>query len=334
MMRLTLLTFLWLFGLVCPVVAVPGLEETWGYLDSGDRAALRPDLPLTDVAVFAASINSRGQLVDVPAVPARMPAGARRHLVVAELANFALSHFVLDPVYPLRDKLVADLVAAASPYEGVQVDFESVARLDKANYLQFLTRLKRGLGKKTLSVAVPARWKAVDDAQDYAAIAKIADRVVVMAYDEHWSTSAPGAISSVEWASKVATYALRLLGPEKAVLGLPFYGRAWAEQNPAGGYRYSGVQRLLGEAALSPGRDEGGVPNFQFTRPVNYTVWFEDAVSLDIKTSLYLQVGVRKVAFWRLGQEDPAVWAVVQKKRGVPDLADTPRYLLRQSAAN
>jgi spore germination protein YaaH len=254
--------------------------------------------------------------------------------VLALLGNTALTHFVLDPVFPLRDRLVADLVVAANPYDGVQIDFESVASYDKGNYLSFLGKLKRSLGTKTLSVAVPARWKAVDDAQDYVGVARSADRLIIMAYDEHWSTSAPGAIASVEWASKVAVYALRLLGPGKVVMGLPFYGRAWVDENPAGGYRFSGVQRLLNEAQAELERDTGGVPSFRFTRTADYTVWFEDAVSLDIKTSLYLSVGVRNIAFWRLGQEDPSMWPVIKSKRGAPSLGDTPRYLLRPVLGN
>jgi len=312
-----------------PAVSPSNLNEVWGYLDSADRGALNRDLPLTDVAVFAASINSKGQLVGVPSPFPAERSSARAHLVVAELGNTALTHFVLDPVYPLRDRLVTDIAMASKPFDGVQIDFEAVARYDKENYLQFLVRLKQALGPKILSVAVPARWKAVDDAQDYTHLARIADRLVIMAYDEHWSTSAPGAIASVEWGSKVAAYALATLGRTKTVMGLPFYGRAWGEANPAGGYRYSGVQRVLGETEATMERNAGGIPSFKFTRTLAYTMWYEDSVSLEVKANLYLGMGVANLAFWRLGQEDKSVWSVVKKKRGGPSIQDLPRYVLR-----
>jgi len=320
-----------LAGLPAPVSV--NLNEVWGYLDSGDRGALNPDLPLTDVAVFAASINSKGQLVAVPAPFSAESSSARAHLVVAELGNMALTHFVLDPVYPLRDRLVTDIAAASKPFDGVQIDFEAVARYDKENYLEFLTRLKQALGSKMLSVAVPARWKAVDDAQEYTCLARIADRLVIMAYDEHWSTSAPGAIASVTWGSKVAAYALATLGSTRTVLGLPFYGRAWGDANPAGGYRFSGVERVRGETEAQIERDAGGVPSFRFTRNIAYTMWYEDSVSLEVKASLYLGMGITKLAFWRLGQEDKTVWSVGKKKLAGPSLVDLPRYLLRLTPA-
>lgn len=300
------------------LTAQTAFREVWAYLDNNDRGALIPSLPLTDVAVFAASINSRGVLVDIPAPLGPSMTKARKHLVVAELGNTALTHFVLDPVFPLRDALVAAIAERMPQWDGVQIDFESVARVDRDDYLRFLLKLKNAIGNKVLSVAVPARWKAVDDAQDYVGIASVADRLVVMAYDEHWSTSAPGAIASVEWGSKVATYALKLLGPQKLVMGLPFYGRVWGASNPAGGYRWTGVQRLVTENAAVPERDAGGVPFFKFSKAIDYTVWFEDAVSLQIKTALYQGLGVRNIGFWRLGQEDPAVWGVLQPATAQP----------------
>ena len=61
------------------------------------------------------------------------------------------------------------------------------------------------LGKaKWFSICVPARFKLLsEDIYPYAEIANYCDRVFVMAYDEHWSTSKPGAVASVEWCRKV-----------------------------------------------------------------------------------------------------------------------------------
>ena len=38
-----------------------------------------------------------------------------------------------------------------------------------------------------------------DEAYDYEAIGRIADAVVLMAYDQHWATSAPGPIAARAW---------------------------------------------------------------------------------------------------------------------------------------
>ena len=149
-------------------------------------------------------------------------------------------HFCLDPQFRLRDDLITAIAAAAEPYDGVQIDFETVSASDSDSFYEFLSILKKKLGSKTFSVALPARTRNVGDAFDYAKISSIADRIIVMAYDEHWSGSAPGSIASLEWCRKVSAYSRSIIPPSKLVMGLPFYGRAWATANPAKAYRFFG----------------------------------------------------------------------------------------------
>jgi hypothetical protein len=208
-------------------------NEVWGYLMAADPVAARSDLPLTDIAWFAAGLSYRGTLVGVPK-PAAWPVGIRHHLVLAETGNASRIHFALDPQFGLRDRLVADLAAAAGRFDGVQIDFEAIEPGDAANFRNFLVCLKGAIGAKTLSVAVPARSRKLGDAYDYASLAGIADRVLVMAYDEHWGGGPPGSIASPGWARRVAAHACKVLGTGKLVMGVPFYGRVWADRNQAG----------------------------------------------------------------------------------------------------
>ncbi|GAB1484682.1 hypothetical protein MASR2M78_35000 [Treponema sp.] len=171
-----------------------GFSEVWAYLMNGEERFLDASQPITDVAYFGAGMNASGRLAGVPD-PARVrsiaPKVQRVHLVVAETSNLALTHFSIDPEFPLRAVLISEIAEAARLFDGVQIDFEAVLTKDAAHYQSFLFDLKAALGTKMLSVALPARWKAVGDPYDYPKIASIVDRVVVMAYDEHWSTSSP-----------------------------------------------------------------------------------------------------------------------------------------------
>jgi spore germination protein YaaH len=286
--------------------------ETWAYLGVGDEAKLNGSFPVTDIAYFSASISNVGSLSGVPDFEKIAAAGVRKHLVVAELGNAALTHFCLDPQYPLRDALVSAISEAAAPYDGVQVDFEAVMSRDGALYVDFLERLKAALGNKTLSVAVPARRRATGDAYDYGRIGAVADRVVVMAYDEHWSGGAPGPVASAPWTAKVADYALQNIGSEKLVMGLPFYGRAWPDKQLSRAYNHSGIMRILNEQSGSLARQEGDVPNFEYQETVTVRVFFEDVRSLLSKLRAYREASVRAVAFWRFGQEDPSVWSILR----------------------
>jgi spore germination protein YaaH len=230
------------------------------------------------------------------------------HLVVAEVTNQALTHFCLDPALPLRGELIDDIVKAAEPFDGVQIDFELVPLRDKPHFISFLSALRGRLGGKPLSVALPARVRNVDDAFDYAAIARVADRVIVMAYDEHWSGSAPGSIASLEWCKKVSAYASSVIGRDKLVMGIPFYGRAWGEATLSKAYRFSSLSRLIEERGVTEIARSEGIPSFEYTQPVRVRVFYEDANSILLRARLYQGSSVRNISFWRLGQEDPAVW--------------------------
>lgn len=286
-------------------------REIWGYLSSGEERFLAAGLPVSDVGYFGAAVNSTGHLSGVPARSLLSGFTGRVHLVVAEIGNKALTHFCLDPSLPIRDALISEIAAAAADYDGVQIDFEAVLSADGDNFIAFLRALHAAIGERTLSVAVPARTRKVDDSYDYERIAKVADRVIVMAYDEHWSGSPPGSIASLDWCSRVSKYAMKIIGKDKLVMGMPFYGRAWTDTNPAKAYRYSTLNTLISDMQIPEFGLEGGSPFFEYEQTVKVRVFFEDAQSVSRRARLYRGESVRNVSFWKLGQEDPDVWKYV-----------------------
>ncbi len=180
---------------------------------------------------------------------------------------------------------------------------------DAENFSVFLALLRQRLSaEKELSVAIPARVRKINDAYDYALISRIVDRVVVMAYDEHWSGGAPGSIASIEWCQRVLEYALTTINRDKLIMGMPFYGRAWADQKHSRAYKHSSLTELKKEKKITSVQRVKDIPFFKYTEPVHVTVYYEDSSSMVARGSIYRDAGVRFVSFWRLGQEDPAVW--------------------------
>lgn len=290
---------------------VSSFREIWGYVIDGREQSLKAGYPITDVGYFGAEIDAYGKLTGVPN-PAKLGAyRGRRHLVVASNGR-ALTHFALEPERPVRIRLVADLLAAAQAFDGLQIDFESVPARDGEVFRGFLAELKKGLNEKLLTIALPARSKTIaDDQYDYRKILPLVDRILVMAYDEHWSTSAPGPIASMAWCRRVAAYALETVGPEKLIMGLPFYGRAWGSVNPSKAYIYPSIRQLIEENKVAEIRREGGIPTFTYQIPVTVSVYYEDAYSLAARLAMYQSMGVKAAGFWRVGQETTAVWKLL-----------------------
>jgi len=285
-----------------------GFREIWAYLLKGEESFLTSALPVSDLCYFSAEINAYGELTGIPDVKKLAAYKGRKHLVIAEVGSYSLTHFCLDPAYPVRDALVQSIIAAAVPYDGVQIDFEAIPVRDRDNFVQFLGLLKKGLGEKVLSVALPARLSEAGDVLGYVRIAEIVDRIIIMAYDEHWSTSVPGPVASMEWSGRVAAYASSKIATPKLVMGLPFYGRSWGDIRFDRAYKFSAISSLLKDKVVHSFSREGNVPSFRYQELVTVEVYYDDADSTSHRLRLYRDAGIGAVAFWRLGQEDAAIW--------------------------
>ncbi|GHU01262.1 hypothetical protein FACS1894147_00770 [Spirochaetia bacterium] len=293
-------------------IPVSSFGEIWGYLVGGQERALIPGIPLTDVVYHSADVSPYGKLRGVPNPKNITRFTGRIHMDVM-CNGTTLSHFVLRPGSAERKELIADLLAAARNFDGLQIDFENVPERDGDNFLSFLAELRAGLGDKMFTIALPARAKTTSSNwYHYAAIKPLVDRILLMAYDEHWSGSAPGPIASMAWCKSVANYALQVIGPEKLIMGLPFYGRAWGNKTTSQAYIYPTIERIQKENGVTEIRRVNGIPTFDYEVPVSVKVYYEDEYSLGARLDMYRSLGVDSVGFWRLGQETRAVWGLLK----------------------
>ncbi|MDR1286795.1 MAG: glycoside hydrolase [Treponema sp.] len=291
---------------------VSAFAEVWGYLINGREADFRGGMPLTDIGYFGAEIDTYGKLTGVPNPRNVRGFGGRIHMVVA-CNGKALSHFALAEGSPERRALIADLLRTAENFDGLQIDFENIPQRDGRPFLSFLAELRAGLPGKLFTIALPARTRAINaDVYDYVKIKPLVDRILVMAYDEHWSGSRPGPVASMDWCRRVAEYSLEVVGREKLIMGLPFYGRAWGHISPSRAYIYSGIQTIIDENSVQDIRRENGVPSFDYDVTVSVKVYYEDDYSLSARMEMYRSMGVRAVGFWRIGQEIPSIWDLIQ----------------------
>ena len=303
-------------GVVQAAAPAEPLFEVWGYLMEGSESAYSGNEPVTDLCYFRSIIDFKGRLIGAVPIPSSVPVpkSVRRHLVVAELSNRTLEHLVLSPDYRFRGQLLDDIAAAAVNFDGVQIDFEAVPDIDKNNYLTFIAEVKKRIGGKTVSVAVPARREKVNDAYDYDALGAAADRVIVMAYDEHWNRSAPGPIASLEWGKKVVLYASSHIPKEKLVMGVPLYGRSWQKKGFSREISYSDAETIIRQSGRPLAAKEGEYPMFEYSKPVKIVLYYENSASIMAKVNLYREYGARCVALWRLGQGPSDMWGALRKE--------------------
>ncbi|MCY8819123.1 glycosyl hydrolase family 18 protein, partial [Bacillus atrophaeus] len=211
--------------------------------------------------------------------------------------------------------------------DGVNIDIENLTEKDRNAFTDFVRLVRKGIPRhKEVSVAVaanPSGWtKGWHGSYDYENLAKHADYLMVMAYDE---SRLAGPTASVGWVEKSIQYALtQKVSPQKLVLGLPFYGRCWmkGQSNPQAIPLYlvkSLVKRHNGTIIFDT---KSQSPKAIFTikhdkkgplPPGTYTLWFENEQSLKAKINLAQKYNLKGLGSWSLGQEDSSVWNKVFK---------------------
>ncbi len=293
------------------------LPETWAYLMKGEEKHFPAQSPITDIACFSAQIDGDGNLKGGHLLPPTLPGarpGARYHLVITLPWNPTLAHIYLNPELPFRNRIIAGITERAAPFDGIQIDFESIEGNDGTAYLDFLAGVKKALPKdKLFSVAVMARWADhkrtnPNDAFDYPFIGMIADRIIVMAYDEHYRGGGPGPVASLPWCEKIYDYARSTIPSDKLIMGIPLYGRGWQTPTLARAYKNAEiVEELLEKDITSTWNPETGGSYF-FTETVTINVHYETVQSLKAKVDLYARHPIRGTAYWRIGQEPTGFW--------------------------
>ncbi|MBN1501592.1 MAG: hypothetical protein JW982_15650, partial [Spirochaetes bacterium] len=219
-------------------------KEVWCYLMEHEIKRFSGNEPITDLFLFSARVDYKGNLYGLskkPALP-KQAKNMRVHLVVTLFGNSTLMDLIFTPDSGYQKKLISDIVKFSKDYDGVQIDFESIPKEMGSNYTKFLKKLKSNLdSKKIFSVALQAKKSSVKNAFDYASIGKIADKVLVMAYDQHWATSDAGPVAELAWCEDIVDYTIKEIDPDKVIMGIPLYGRAWENVNHTRAVRYPSV---------------------------------------------------------------------------------------------
>lgn len=213
---------------------------------------------------------------------------------------------------------------AENGLKGLNLDLEGIKYTNKDKFNKFILMLAETFHKKDLELdlSIPAKTENNKDktwsgAYQYDFLGQFADRIMLMAYDYHWVGGTPGPIAPLSWVRDVIDYAIIEIPLEKIYLGIVFYGYDWElnGENKARGLVYSQIKELQNKYKTEVEWDqEAQSPYLKYTIDgKKHEVWFENSQSIRKKLELVKEFQLSGVAFWRLGQEDPEVWQVVNE---------------------
>ncbi len=249
-------------------------------------------------------------------------------LLVNDKFQPAVAHAVLNDEQAqslLVDQIVE--MSRSNHFFGIQLDFENVPGGDREAYSHFVARMAKEVHKHRMKlwIAVPAPlepsppptvpggspWKpsAQAAAFDYQALAKVADSITLMTYDEHVSPGEPGPIAGLPWVEECLRETLNAIPRKKFLLGVPLYYRHWTGKSVAEGPYEEALNLATHWKAKVEMDAEQREKKFQFDDGHDsHVVWLEDAETLKERVALVQKYGLAGFSAWRLGQEDPASW--------------------------
>ncbi len=233
-----------------------------------------------------------------------------------------------------RTALVENLTQAALDcgLDGINVDFESLTADVGPHFVQFIRELSVACRQNGLVLSVdnyvPTSGTSFYDRAEQAAVA---DYVIVMGYDEHWSTSDAGSTASLPFVQSGIENTLLEVPQNKLINAMPFYTRVWefdaSVQVPAGedplAAQYVKSSTAVGmDRARSLLEDGGAQLNWnsetgqyygEYEQDGSlYRIWLEDATSLQAKLDLTASYDLGGIAFWKLGLESSDVWPEIE----------------------
>ena len=228
-------------------------------------------------------------------------------------------------------KKIIDLVISGGG-DGVNIDFEGMAKEDKAAMNAFInelnTKMKQQLPGADVTLATPAvDWTG---AWDYDYLAEHSDGLMVMAYGLHWSGGPPGPNLPMgtggPWNHKTLPWVIddyvkygKAANKHKFIIGLPLYGHAWKSSSGVPGAASLGkATSVTYEKGIVEAPTKGGWKWDAVSQSSYYVykasgtwmqAWTDTAAAFDIRVK-YLDKRGTQMGLWALGYADKStpVW--------------------------
>jgi spore germination protein YaaH len=202
-------------------------------------------------------------------------------------------------------------------YDGISLDLEAGAPDNRAALTAFVAELGRRLhaAHRLLSMAVSP--KSSDSPThsrsgifDYLALVPNVDWMFVMNWGVHWSTSGPGPLADLPWATANADYVATMPQKKKWILGSPMYGFDWVGLHGTP-LEYADIRALIARVGATPRFDwNAGEWTFTYSEGgQTHSVWYLDSRALGLRFGLSRSRGLGGVGVWHLGTEDQSIWS-------------------------
>lgn len=202
--------------------------------------------------------------------------------------------------------------------DGLNIDFEKIDEKTGKHFVEFIRELSVECRKNGIVLSVDnypvsggTIWYNRREQGVYA------DYVIVMGYDEHWSSGGKaGSVASIDYVERGISDTLEYVPAEKLINGIPFYTRIWKTTgtevtSDAVGMR--AAADFLADNSIQPQWLDSECQHYGEIQKDEtlYQVWLEDYDSVKVKLDVMRTYDLAGVAGWKLGLETPDIWELI-----------------------
>jgi cellulose synthase/poly-beta-1,6-N-acetylglucosamine synthase-like glycosyltransferase/peptidoglycan/xylan/chitin deacetylase (PgdA/CDA1 family)/spore germination protein YaaH len=244
--------------------------------------------------------------------------------VIPMLSNFWKNKFNGDSTLvvlknpKLRKTLIQRIknLVENNDFQGINIDIEKLPEGSNPYFLQFSKELSETLHAEGFLVTVDI--DPTDRVSSYKDLAKFYDFIFLMAYNEHYSESEPGSISSLYFVENAIDEAMKEVASNKIVLCVAGYGFDWVKQTTGKETTYAG-RPITYQGLISKANELNEPVYFNFSQ-ADLTLKFIDNLNKEHEMHCIDAAGAFNiirtahdynaagVSLWYLGSEDDRIW--------------------------
>ncbi len=227
-----------------------------------------------------------------------------------------IGDFLLDPAARQTFRKQLLLYLSSDKFKGAAIDFEEIPLKAQPGFLALIQELGQDLHARGLRLYVNV--PVADKDYDYARLAASSDGLVIMNYDQHQVTSAPGPVAAQDWFVANLRQAVKDIPKTKIICAIGSYGYDW--KLAPGKKRIVNVDTNNVQESWLHARESSAEieldpdtlnPHFAYMEDKQeHQVWFLDAVTALNQMRASRDLGIRTFALWRLGSEDRSLWKI------------------------
>lgn len=296
-----------------------------GYVNSYvNRSVLKKTLPfLTFLTVFDYRVNSEGEMNDLDdqeIVTMAKEYGVVPMMLVSTLSEHgtgnreAALNILNNP--EIQDRMIDNIIRniKAKGYLGLNQFLQFLTPESKDLIEVFIIKMSTRLKSEGLRYTVTItprtnieRTEVTYEYIDYTIISQYTDAMLFLSYDWGYSFGPPTSVTPVNILRTTISNIIKIVPPEKYVLGLPVIGYDWTLPYVPGSTIANAITsdaaiQLAANAGVSIQYNEvSAAPYFFYYSIIMnelHNVWFKDARSIDAITRLVPEYGLQGISIW------------------------------------